>query len=164
MKAKGKVFRFGDDINTDVIFPGKYTYTVKDPGEMASHALEDLDPDFAKNVKPGDIVVGGRNFGCGSSREQAATCLKYAGVGAVVAGSFSRLFFRNAINAGLPLVQNEEAHEWIEAGETVEIDFDKGELRCNKGTLNFPPLPEEVVGIMEAGGLVPYTRKSLGID
>jgi 3-isopropylmalate/(R)-2-methylmalate dehydratase small subunit len=164
MKAEGKVYKYGDDINTDVIFPGKYTYTVKDPGEMASHALEDLDPDFAKNVKPGDIVLGGRNFGCGSSREQAATCLKHAGVGAVVAGSFSRLFFRNAINAGLPLVQNAQAHEWIEHGETVTIDFEKGELRCKKGTLNFPPLPEEVVGIMEAGGLVPYTRKSLGID
>lgn len=164
MKVKGKVFKYGDDINTDVIFPGKYTYTVKDPEEMASHALEDLDPDFVKNMNPGDIVLGGRNFGCGSSREQAATCLKYAGVGAVIAGSFSRLYFRNAINAGLPLVQNGQAVEMIENGETVEIDFEKGTLVCRKGTLEFPPLPDEVVGIMEAGGLVPYTRKSLGID
>lgn len=164
MQVKGRIFKYGDDINTDVLFPGKYTYTVKDPEEMASHAMEDLDPDFAKKVKPGDVVLGGRNFGCGSSREQAATCLKYAGVGAVVAGSFSRLFFRNAINAGLPLVQNEKAHEWIEDGETVEIDFEKGTLACAKGTLEFPPLPAEVVGIMEAGGLVPYTRKSLGLE
>ncbi|MBU0755342.1 MAG: 3-isopropylmalate dehydratase [Planctomycetes bacterium] len=163
MQVKGRIFKYGDDINTDVLFPGKYTYTVKDPQEMASHAMEDLDPDFAKKVKPGDVVLGGRNFGCGSSREQAATCLKYAGVGAVVAGSFSRLFFRNAINAGLPLVQNAKAHEWIEDGETVVIDFEKGTLVCAKGTLEFPPLPEEVVGIMEAGGLVPYTRKSLGL-
>jgi len=164
MQVKGRVFKYGDDINTDVIFPGKYTYTVKDPKELASHALEDLDPEFAKNVKPGDVVLGGRNFGCGSSREQAATCLKYAGVGAVVAKSFSRLFFRNAINAGLPLVQNEKAPDMIENGETVEIDFNKGVLKCRKGTLDFPPLPDEVVGIMEAGGLVPYTRKSLGLE
>jgi 3-isopropylmalate/(R)-2-methylmalate dehydratase small subunit len=164
MKVKGKAFRYGHDVNTDVIFPGKYTYTVKDPDEMAAHALEDLDSDFAKNVKPGDIVVAGRNFGCGSSREQAATCLKYAGVGAVVASSFSRLFFRNAINAGLPLVQNEQAHAMIEAGEEVAVDFEKGTLTCGKGTLEFPPLPPEIVGIMEAGGLVPYTRKKLGIE
>ena len=164
MKVKGKAFRYGHDVNTDVIFPGKYTYTVKDPAEMAAHALEDLDPEFAKAVKRGDIVVAGRNFGCGSSREQAATCLKYAGVGAVVAASFSRLFFRNAINAGLPLVQNERAHEWIEKGEEVAIDFEKGKLTCSRGTLDFPPLPPEIVGIMEAGGLVPYTRRKLGLQ
>jgi len=164
MKVKGRVFRYGHDVNTDVIFPGKYTYTLKDPEEMAAHALEDLDPDFAKAVKPGDVVVAGRNFGCGSSREQAATCLKYAGVGAVVAASFSRLFFRNAINAGLPLVQSAQAHEWIEGGEEIAIDFEKGELACGRGTLAFPPLPPEIVGIMEAGGLVPYTRIKLGIE
>jgi len=163
MKIKGRVFKYGDDINTDVLFPGKYTYTVKDPEEMAKYALEDLDPDFVKNVKPGDIVLGGRNFGCGSSREQAAVCLKYAGVGAVIAGSFARIYFRNAINAGLPLVQNEKAVEWIEDKEIIEIDFDKGELKCGRGTLTFPPLPDEVKGIMEAGGLVPYTKKKLGV-
>ncbi len=164
MKVKGSVFKYGHDVNTDVIFPGKYTYTVKDPQEMASHALEDLDPDFMKKMKQGDVIAAGRNFGCGSSREQAATCLKYAGVGAVVAASFSRLYFRNAINAGLPLVQSEQAAEWIEAGEEVTIDFEKGILTCAKGDVDFPPLPPEIVGIMEAGGLVPYTRKSLGID
>ena len=163
MKVKGKAFKYGHDVNTDVIFPGKYTYTVKDPSEMAAHALEDLDADFAKAVKPGDVVVAGRNFGCGSSREQAATCLKYAGVGAVVAASFSRLFFRNAINAGLPLVQNGKAHEWIEKGEEISIDFETGKLTCGRGVLDFPPLPPEIVGIMEAGGLVPYTRNKLGI-
>ena len=95
MSIRGKVWKYGDDVNTDVIFPGKYTYTITDRKEMAAHALEDLDPEFAKEVKPGDIVVGGRNFGCGSSREQAATCLKEAGVAAVVAASFARIFFRN---------------------------------------------------------------------
>ena len=164
MKVKGKVFKYGDDVNTDVIFPGKYTYTVKDPKEMASHALEDLDPGFAEKVEPGDVIVAGRNFGCGSSREQAATCLKFAGAGAVVASSFSRLFFRNAINAGLPLVQNEKAHGSIEAGEEIKIDFEKGTLTCGKGVLEFPPLPPEITGIMEAGGLVPYPRKKLGIE
>ena len=164
MKVEGRVFKYGDDVNTDVLFPGKYTYTVKEPEEMAKHALEDLDPDFVKKVKPGDVILGGRNFGCGSSREQAAVCLKYAGVGAVIASSFARIYFRNAINAGLPLVQNDKAHAWIEDGETVKIDFDAGTLTCARGTLEFPPLPAEVQGIMEAGGLVPYTRKSLGID
>ena len=113
---KGKTWKYGDDINTDVIFPGKYTYTVVNPQEIASHAIEDLDPDFASKVKAGDIVVAGKNFGCGRSREQAATCLKYAGVGAVIANSFSRLFFRNAINAGLPLVQSPEASARIPVG------------------------------------------------
>ena len=160
----GKVFKYGDDINTDVIFPGKYTYTVTDPDEMASHALEDLDPDFAKEVNKNDVIVAGKNFGCGSSREQGATCLVFAGVGAVVARSFSRLFFRNAINAGLPLVQNEQALDRIEAGEEIEIDFEKGVLSCAGGDLRFPPLPDEIVGIMEAGGLVPYTRRKLGLE
>ncbi|RKX53191.1 MAG: 3-isopropylmalate dehydratase, partial [Thermotoga sp.] len=99
-KVKGKVWKYGDDVNTDVIFPGKYTYTISNPEEMAKHALEDLDPSFVENVKKGDIVVAGKNFGCGSSREQAATCIKYAGIGAIVAKSFSRIFFRNAINQG----------------------------------------------------------------
>ena len=161
---KGKAWTYGDDINTDVIFPGKYTYTVTDPDEMAKIAMEDLDPNFAKQVQPGDIVVGGKNFGCGSSREQAAFCLKYAGVGAIVAKSFSRLYFRNCINAGLPVIQSPEAVEAIDAGEKVEIDVGKGELRCKAGTFTFPPLPDAVIGIFEAGGLIPYTRKRLGVD
>jgi len=164
MTIKGRVWKYGDDINTDVIFPGKYTYTVSDPNEMAKHALEDLDSDFAKNVQPRDIVVAGKNFGCGSSREQAATCLKMAKVGAVVAKSFSRLYFRNAINTGLPLVQCKEAVDQIQNGETITIDFEKGELRCKAGSYSFPPMPESVMGIIKAGGLIPYTRKSLGIE
>jgi len=163
MKLTGKVWKYGDDVNTDVIFPGKYTYTITDPQEMAEHALEDLDPKFATEVKDGDIIVAGANFGCGSSREQAATCLNYAGVGAVLARSFSRIFFRNAINSGLPLVQSDEAAEAIEPGEEIEIDFEKGTIHCQKGSFTFPPLPEEVLDILRDGGLIPHTRKLLGI-
>jgi 3-isopropylmalate/(R)-2-methylmalate dehydratase small subunit len=159
---RGKVWKYGDDINTDVIFPGRYTYTVTDPGEIASHALEDLDPTFAKDVRPGDIVVGGKNFGCGSSREQAALCLKYAGVAAVVAASFARIFFRNAVNAGLPTVAAPEAVSHINAGDEISIDFAGGELTAADGSVfKFAPLPPEVIGILEAGGLVPYVEKEL---
>jgi len=114
-------------------------------------------------VKKEDIIVAGRNFGCGSSREQAATCLKYAGVGAIVAKTFSRIFFRNAINQGLPLVQCKEAVENISLSETITIDFEKGELSCKKGVFKFPPLPESVLGILKDGGLIPHTKKMLKI-
>ena len=159
-----RVWKYGDDINTDMLFPGKYTYTVTDVAQMAQHALEDLDSKFAKEVKKEDIIVAGRNFGCGSSREQAATCLKYAGVGAIVAKSFSRIFFRNAINQGLPLVQCKEAAENISSGELIEINFEKGKLSCKKGVFDFPPLPESVLGILNDGGLIPHIRKILKID
>lgn len=158
---KGRVWKYGDNVNTDVIFPGKYTYSILEPEEMARHALEDLDPDFAQKVKPGDVIVAGRNFGCGSSREQAATCLKYAGVQAVVAKSFARIFFRNAINQGLPVLQSEEAVDSIEDGEEIEIDFIGGKIKTGRGDFTFPPFPESVMGILEAGGLIPYTKKKL---
>ena len=158
---KGRVWKYGDNVNTDVIFPGKYTYSILEPEEMARHALEDLDPGFAKEVKPGDVIVAGRNFGCGSSREQAATCLKYAGVQAVVAKSFARIFFRNAINQGLPVLQSEEAVDSIEDGGEIEIDFDRGSIKTARGDFSFPAFPESVMGILEAGGLIPYTKKKL---
>jgi len=161
MAIRGKVWKYGDDVNTDVIFPGKYTYTITDRKEIAAHALEDLDPRFAKEVQPGDIVVAGRNFGCGSSREQAATCLKEAGVAAVVAGSFARIFFRNAINEGLPLVECPEAVAAIEAGQTIEVDFEGGKLAVGGKTYRFPGLPESVMGIVREGGLIPYVRKQI---
>jgi len=164
MAIRGRAWKYGDDVNTDVIYPGKYTYTISSPAEMAQHALEDLDPAFAREVKRGDVVVAGKNFGCGSSREQAATCLKYAGVGAVVAKSFARIFFRNAINQGLALVECREGVDAIEQGDEVEIDFSSGILRCGGREFSFPPLPAEVIGIVEAGGLIPYTRKVLGIE
>jgi 3-isopropylmalate/(R)-2-methylmalate dehydratase small subunit len=158
---KGRVWKYGDDVNTDVIFPGKYTYSILEPEEMARHALEDLDPDFAQKVKPGDVIVAGRNFGCGSSREQAATCLKYAGVQAVIARSFARIFFRNAINQGLPALQSEETVDSIESGEDIEIDFASGKIKTEKGVFAFSPFPESVLGILKEGGLIPYTRKIL---
>jgi 3-isopropylmalate/(R)-2-methylmalate dehydratase small subunit len=159
--SKGKVWKYGDDVNTDVIFPGKYTYSVLDPAEMAKHALEDLDPDFARKVQTGDIVVAGKNFGCGSSREQAATCLKFAGVQAILAKSFARIFFRNAINQGLPVVQCGEAVDNIESGEEIAIDFAKGEIETGKGTFAFAPLPESVIRILDAGGLIPYIKEKI---
>jgi 3-isopropylmalate/(R)-2-methylmalate dehydratase small subunit len=159
--SEGKVWKYGDDVNTDVIFPGKYTYSVLDPEEMAKHALEDLDPVFAREVKPGDIVLAGKNFGCGSSREQAATCLKYAGVQAVVAKSFARIFFRNAINQGLPVVQCSEAVDNVEGGEEIAIDFSRGVVKTSKGVFDFAPLPESIICILDAGGLIPYTKTKM---
>lgn len=159
---KGRVWKYGDDINTDVIFPGKYTYTVTERSEMSKYALEDLDPEFVKNVKPGDIIVAGKNFGCGSSREQAVIALKMAGVSAIIAPSFARIYFRNAINEGLPLLENSEAPEYINHGDTISVDFEKGEIVNAEGkTFKFPPLPPEVRKIVEAGGLVPYLKQKL---
>jgi 3-isopropylmalate/(R)-2-methylmalate dehydratase small subunit len=159
--SKGKAWKYGDGVNTDVIFPGKYTYSVLDPEEMARHALEDLDPGFAQKVKPGDVIVAGKNFGCGSSREQAATCLKYAGVRAVVAKSFARIFFRNAINQGLPVIQCSEAVDNIEDGEDIFVDFSKGRIETAKGRFDFVPLPQSILLILEAGGLIPYIKKKI---
>lgn len=163
MLIKGRVWKYGDDINTDVIFPGKYTYTVTDPKEMAKIALEDLDSEFASNVQKGDIIVAGKNFGCGSSREQAASCLVYAGVGAVIAKSFARIFFRNCINFGLPALTSAKAVDAIKNAEIIEIDTDEGKITSEAESFDFPPLPDEIVGIFDAGGLIPYTRKKLGI-
>ena len=160
---KGKVWKYGDDVNTDVIFPGKYTYTVSDPAKMGEHAMEDLDPEFRFKVQPGDVIVAGKNFGCGSSREQAVTCLKEAGVGAIVARSFARIYFRNCINAGLPIVTC-EAVEAVEAGDEVTIDFAAGLVTTPRGEYAFPPLSPSVMEILEDGGLIPHVRKQLGIE
>ncbi len=159
--SRGKVWKYGDDINTDIIYSGRYTYQILSPADMAAHALEDLDPEFASNIKPGDVIVAGKNFGCGSSREQAAACLKFAGIKAVIAKSFARIFFRNAINLGLPVIQSDKAAETLEKDDTVEIDFDASQIRSSKGTFPFLPLPSSVIGILEAGGLLAYTRKIL---
>jgi 3-isopropylmalate/(R)-2-methylmalate dehydratase small subunit len=157
----GKVWKYGDDINTDVIFPGKYTYSVLDPEEMARHALEDLDPEFAPNVRKGDIIVAGKNFGCGSSREQAATCLKYAGVRAVVARSFARIFFRNAVNQGLPVIQCSEVVDKVRTGDEIGIDFTRGIIQTPGGEFGFIPFPEYILRILDAGGLIPFIKKKL---
>jgi 3-isopropylmalate/(R)-2-methylmalate dehydratase small subunit len=158
---RGRVWKYGDSVNTDVIFPGKYTYTLRTLEEIKPHALEDLDPDFARNVRAGDILVAGRNWGCGSSREQAATCLVANGVGAVVAASFSRIFFRNAWNNGLPAVACPEAAVTIAAGDQIEVDLDTCRIRCAAGEFSFPPLSPALLEIFDAGGLVAWARRRL---
>ncbi len=160
-KIKGKVHKYGDNINTDVIFPGRYTYKLMEPEEMAKHAMEDLDPEFPSKVKPGDIIVAGRNFGMGSSREQAVLCLKYAGIAAIIAKSFARIYFRNAINSGLPVIQSPEAAEALQEGDEVEIDFEAGKIKSSRGEFSFPPFTGKVLEILEAGGLIPYIKKKL---
>ncbi len=159
MKFKGKVFKYGDNVNTDVIFPGKYTYTVTDRTEMAKHAMEDLDPNFIKEVQSGDIIIAGKNFGCGSSREQAVICLKEAGISAIIAKSFARIYFRNCINEGLPALVCEEIYDLVEKGEVVEIDLKEGKIITKSGTFSFPPFPEKVQEILINGGLIPYLQK-----
>ncbi|MFQ5611301.1 MAG: 3-isopropylmalate dehydratase small subunit [Anaerolineae bacterium] len=156
---RGRVWKYGDGVNTDVIFPGKYTYTVSDPAEMAQYALEDLDPTFAANVQPGDVIVAGRNWGNGSSREQAAICLKVAGVGAVIAVSFARIWYRNAINNGLPALACPEAVAALQKGDEVEVDLEAGHIRSGAGVFTFPPFPSSVQAILAAGGLIPYLKQ-----
>ncbi len=162
---KGKVWKFGDNINTDVIYPGRYM-KITDPEETAKHCFETVYPEFMKEAKPGDIIVAGKYFGCGSSREQAVTCLKYFGVGAVVAESFARIYYRNAINVGLPIVVCPGITKKVEKGDIIEINLEKGEIK-NERTgeiIKFEPLPDFVLQIFKAGGLIPYIRKKLGIE
>ncbi len=163
MKVTGKVWKYGDDVNTDVIFPGKYTYTVSDRNEMGKYALEDLDPEFTKNAQPGDIIVGGKNWGCGSSREQAVTCIKVRGIGAIIAKGFARIYYRNALNEGLPIVVSPEAVDALETGDEVTVDFDRREIITPRGPFPFPPYPDFVKGLIEDGGLIPHVKKSLGL-
>ena len=160
----GRVWKFADDVNTDIIFPGKYTYTISDPAEMAIHSLEDADPTFANNAQRGDIVVAGKNFGCGSSREQAVLCLKAAGVGAMIAKSFSRIYFRNAINLGLPIVICPEVVDAVQPGDEITINFAAGKVIHKGKEYTFPALSDVVAKILNAGGLIPYVRAKSGID
>jgi 3-isopropylmalate/(R)-2-methylmalate dehydratase small subunit len=154
-----RLWRYGDNVNTDVIFAGKYTYTVShDPAELARHALEDLDPDFARNVQPGDVIVAGRNWGNGSSREQAVTCLVAAGVRAVIAASFARIYYRNAINSGLLVIECAAVGPLVATGDTLELDVDAAVILAAGQSLLFPRLPASVAGIMAAGGLIPYLQ------
>ncbi len=169
MKLQGRAWILDDDdINTDVIYPGKYTYELFSNEEMASHALEDFDPGFAQNVMIGDMIIAGSNFGCGSSREQAVTCLKYAGISAVVAGSFARLYYRNAINQALYAIECPQAAEYARKNrgelEKTEITLDpgKGILTLGGKEFVFPPMSGKALEIFDAGGLVPYTKKKLG--
>ena len=165
MKALGHVFKYGDNVDTDVIIPARYLNSF-DPQELASHAMVDIDPEFAGKVQPGDIIVARKNFGCGSSREHAPLCLKTAGVSCVIADTFARIFYRNAINIGLPIIECPEAAEGIDAGDQVEIDFDSGRIyNRTKGTefqgQAFPPFMQELIA---AGGLINYMNQSLKND
>lgn len=158
---EGRVWKLGDQVDTDVIYPGRYL-PILDPAEMARHALEGVDPGFPQKLQPGDILVAGSNFGCGSSREQAATCLKEAGVACVVAKSFARIFFRNAINLGLPLVESTDAPDRIHSGDRLIVDFEAGLLRTGEVQFRFPALPPMVMEILDAGGLIAQVRARLG--
>ncbi|MCS6872239.1 MAG: 3-isopropylmalate dehydratase [Anaerolineae bacterium] len=160
----GRVWKYGDNVNTDVIFPGKYTYTVTEPALMARHALEDLDPRFAANVQRGDIIVGGSNWGCGSSREQAVTCLVEAGVRVLIAKSIARIYFRNAVNGGLLPIVSAQAVEAIQDGEVISVDVDAHEIHCAAGTFSFPPLSPSLKAILAAGGLIPMLRAKLAAE
>lgn len=161
MKIKGKIFVYGDDINTDVIFPGKYTYEPLTPEQMGEHALEDLDPEFVNKVEEGDVIIAGKNFGCGSSREQAAIAVKEAGCSAVIAKSFARIFYRNCLNNGLFAITNSEIQDKVKNGNRIEIDLEGGKIIVADDIYTFPPPSPEVFGILKAGGLIPYTREIL---
>ncbi|MHB0885065.1 MAG: 3-isopropylmalate dehydratase small subunit [Bacillota bacterium] len=152
---EGRTWRYGDNVDTDVIIPARYLSSI-DPAELGRHCLEDLDPGFVAAVRPGDIIVAGRNFGCGSSREHAPLAIKAAGVGAVIAASFARIFFRNAVNIGLPIVESPEAAAAIQGGRRVSVDLTRGLIRDldSAETWTVRPLPPFVLGIVQAGGLI----------
>lgn len=160
MKASGTVFKYGDNVDTDVIIPARYLNS-SDPAELATHCMEDIDPNFVHQVQKGDIIVADKNFGCGSSREHAPIAIKAAGVSCVIAETFARIFYRNAINIGLPIIECPEASKGIEAGDEVEIDFDSGIiLNKTKGTSfqgqAFPPFMQKII---HAEGLINYINE-----
>ncbi len=155
MKAHGKILKYGNNVDTDVIIPARYLNS-SDPKELASHCMEDLDATFIKRVRAGDIIVSGRNFGCGSSREHAPLAIKTSGIACVVAESFARIFYRNSINIGLPIIECPEAAKAISEGDEVDIDFDSGiitDLTTGK-TYSAQPFPKFIQSIIEAGGLI----------
>ena len=156
-----KVWKYGDNIDTDMLFPGKYVYTCSKPEDIKAHLLEDLDPLFSKNVKEGDIIFAGKNFGCGSSREQPVIGLKAVGIKAVIAGSFARIFYRSAINQGLILIECPDAVKAYSDGSEVNINFENGKISVGNKCFYFPKLPKEILEIRDAGGLLEYTRSRL---
>ena len=155
--AKGRVFKYGDNVDTDVIIPARYL-AIQDKKELAEHCMEDIDADFVKKVKAGDIMVAGKNFGCGSSREHAPLVIKVAGVSCVIAETFARIFYRNAINIGLPIIECKEASEDIKDGDVVSIDFDSGVItnETTGKTYTGQPFPEFMQKIISSEGLVNY--------
>ena len=160
MKTKGKVFRYKDNVDTDVIIPARYLNT-SNAEKLASHCMEDIDKDFVKKVKKGDIIVADKNFGCGSSREHAPLAIKTSGIGCVIARSFARIFYRNSINIGLAILECEEACDNIEAGDEVEVDFDSGVIKnlTKNEEYQAEPFPPFMQSLISAGGLAPYMAK-----
>ncbi|KYK20171.1 3-isopropylmalate dehydratase [Thermoplasmatales archaeon SG8-52-4] len=156
-----KVWRFSDNIDTDMLFPGKYVYTCSTADEIKPHLLEDLDPSFAKSVKKGDIIVAGKNFGCGSSREQPVIGLKAVGIKAVIAESFARIFYRASINQGLILIECPEAVKAYSKDSEIKLDIENGTINVGNKVFSFPKLPKEIIAIRDAGGLLNYTRLKL---
>lgn len=159
---RGKTWKFGNDLNTDVIYPGKYL-AIFDAEEMKEHAFESVYPDFVKQFRKGDIIVAGKYFGCGSSREQAATCLKALGVSCIIAESFARIYYRNAINQGLPILICPEVSKNVNQGDTLEVDLEKGVIRnisTNK-ILKAETLPPFILEILKDGGVIPHLKKRL---
>ena len=159
MNAKGRVFKYGDNVDTDVIIPARYLNS-SDPKELATHCMEDIDKEFVNNVKAGDIIVATKNFGCGSSREHAPIAIKANGVSCVIAETFARIFYRNAINIGLPIMECKEASEKINAGDEVEINFDTGEIfdRTTGEIFKGQPFPEFMQKIINSDGLLNYIK------
>ncbi len=160
-RFSGRIWKFGDNVNTDDITPSPYL-AVTEPEELAKHAMENLNPQFSKEVREGDIIVAGKNFGCGSSREHAPIALKASGLSLVVARSFARIFYRNSINVGLPVLESQELVDAVEDGEKIQVDLEEGEITTSSGKIiKTNPLPENVLRILEAGGLVNMVRHIL---
>ena len=161
MKATGRVFKYGDNVDTDVIIPARYLNT-SDPKELAAHCMEDIDLDFAKEVQEGDIIVANKNFGCGSSREHAPIAIKESGISCVIASTFARIFYRNAINIGLPILECEEAVKSIEAGDKLEVNFDTGVIKnlTKNEEYQGEAFPEFMQKIINSNGLIGYIKNS----
>ena len=159
MRKEGKVWKYGDNVNTDLLFPGRYTYIIMTEEEMAKHALEDLDTEFVKSDIDGDILVAGENWGCGSSREQAVKALKARKVGAVICKSVARIYFRNALNEGFPVIVCASAVDAIEKGDLVAFDLDNHYVEVNKNRYEFAPYPKYIQNLVDAGGLLPLMQK-----
>ena len=159
---KGKVHKYGANVDTDVIIPARYLY-LSESAELVEHCMEDIDQDFLKRVQPGDIMMATTNFGCGSSREHAPLAIKASGISCVIANSFARIFFRNAINTGLPLLECDEAVAQTEAGDILEVDLSSGQIKnlTNGTTFTAKPYPDSMAELISAGGLIEYTKKKL---
>ncbi len=162
MRIRGRTWKYGDNVDTDVIIPARYL-NVSTTEELAKHCMEDIDPDFVGSVRPGDIILAGENFGCGSSREHAPLAIKGAGVGCVIAASFARIFYRNAINIGLPILESPQAVQEAEKGHELEVEIEVGLIHnlITGEIYRTAPYPEFMLEIIRAGGLVPYTRQSI---